>query len=472
MAQQVTSNLTSPSPESPASLAEPKIIPRSGHPISRKNFDKEALWVLERLKSLGFKAYLVGGAVRDLYLQKSPKDYDVATDARPSRLKKIFRDCRIIGRRFRIAHVFFSSGLVVEVATFRQDSPKTVRGQSGIILRDNEYGTPEQDARRRDLTINGLFYDLESFSVIDYVGGVQDLKDGIVRMINEPHQSFREDPVRMIRALRHASRTGFVVEKGARDAIHQNAAEILHTNSSRLVEEVFKDLRGGSSLPFFRSVFETGLLGHILPDLPKQLNEHGEEHPFWRRLQSLDRHTSANAVFSNAVLLSLVLQTILFPDPAHWSASRDNPSDVWNLLAKGFRAMPQTVRVSRRDTERVAQILIAFRKLDQCLKRGRLMPSLSHKTYIGEALDFLQIDIESRGTPSATTEADGAASSEGDRLQTLMRWKQQAAADASRRGDTGKPKKGAAHGNRDKDRSAAQPSRRRGRRRRRSHKTK
>src|SRR5690606_16751887 len=151
---------------------DPVIVPRAEHPISRKNLAREVLWVLGRLRAHGYKAYLVGGAVRDLYLGKSPKDYDVATDARPSRLKKIFRNCRIIGRGCRVARVVCPSGMIVEAATFRRNSSKIVRGESGIIRRDNEYGTPAEDACRRDLTINGLFYDIDTFAIIDFVGGV------------------------------------------------------------------------------------------------------------------------------------------------------------------------------------------------------------------------------------------------------------------------------------------------------------
>ena len=165
---------------------KPLILSRSEHPISRSNLGDSALRVLYRLSAEGHRGYLVGGGVRDLFLGKTPKDFDVATDARPARIKKVFRNSRIIGRRFRIAHVYFPDGAIIEVSTFRRGSQQTIQTGKGTILRDNEYGTPEEDALRRDLTINGLFYDIDTFSVIDFVGGVEDLKNRIVRTINDP----------------------------------------------------------------------------------------------------------------------------------------------------------------------------------------------------------------------------------------------------------------------------------------------
>lgn len=376
---------------------EPRVIPRAEHPISRRDIAREALSVLQRLRSTGYRAYLVGGAVRDLYLGRPPKDYDVATDARPSRLKKLFRNCRIIGRRFRIAHVFFPSGQIVEVATFRKNSTDVVRSDSGVILQDNVYGSPGEDALRRDLTINGLFYDLESFSVIDYVDGVQDLQNGVIRTINDPNLSFREDPARMVRALRHAARTGFRIEEATLEAVHANCQEIVQTNPSRLLEELYKDLRSGASLPFFQSLVESGLFECILPELATQLIQTTDGHPLWRRLEALDARTRAGTGFTNPVLLSLFLYTLLFPDPAYWEVSQPGPPDVWRYLAQGFHRLPRTIRVSRRETERVAQILISLRKLFVCLERGKLTRSLRHKPYVSEALDVFGIDLELSG---------------------------------------------------------------------------
>jgi poly(A) polymerase len=387
-------------PEAGAGLpGTPRIVHRSDHRISRKDISEEALKVLYRLSGLGFKGYLVGGAVRDLYLGTKPKDYDVGTDAKPSRLKRIFRNCRIIGRRFRIAHVFFPGDKIVEVATFRRGEVHRINKESGVVLIDNEYGTPEEDARRRDITINGLFYDIATHAIIDYVGGVEDLEKRIVRTINDPDKSFIEDPVRMIRTLRHAARTGFFVEDGTRQAIYRNRHEISKANTSRLMEEMFKDLRGGAVEAFFRSITETHLLDVLLPSLAAQLREVGLDHPMWRRFRILDRWSREGRDASNPTLLSILLHTVLLPDAAAWTGDRGQQVDMWRTLMRNFIESTRHLRISRRDFERVSQVLISFRKLYQSWQRGALPPAMQKKPYLPEALEFLEVDLLSREMP-------------------------------------------------------------------------
>ncbi|MEM6456949.1 MAG: hypothetical protein AAF772_17795, partial [Acidobacteriota bacterium] len=207
---------------------EPRILPREAHPISRQDIDHDALKVMYRLDRQGYRAFLVGGSVRDLMLERAPKDFDVSTDARPEQIRKIFRNARIIGRRFRLAHILFK-GNVVEVATFR--SPPDPREQKGdgddlLITSDNTFGTPATDAFRRDFTINALFYDIADFSVIDYVGGIRDLDDGIVRVIGDPDVRFQEDPVRMLRACEFAGRLDFTIDAVTQQGI-RNQCEAL-----------------------------------------------------------------------------------------------------------------------------------------------------------------------------------------------------------------------------------------------------
>jgi len=382
--------------ESETSPVEPRVVPRSQHRISRKNISEETLKVLYRLSSLGFKGYLVGGGVRDLYLGKAPKDYDVGTDAKPSRLKRIFRNCRIIGRRFRIAHVFFPGDKIIEVATFRRGEVHRIDKGTGVILIDNEYGTPEEDARRRDLTINGLFYDITTHSIIDYVGGVEDLDRRIIRTINDPDKSFVEDPVRMIRTLRHAARTEFTIEENTLKAIYRRREEISKANPSRLLEEFFKDLRSGAMEPYLRKITETHLLDVILPALSNQLRDHGLDHPLWRRLSVLDSWAREGRDPANPTLLAILLHTVLLPDPALWKGENNHPPDVWRLVMQNFSKNLQHIRISRKDAERVTQILIAFRKLTQAHNRQFLPPSLQKKPYLTEALDFLELDLTTR----------------------------------------------------------------------------
>ena len=391
---------TDPSPPSD----EPLVLSRSEHPISRKDIADNALKVLYRLSNSGFSAYLVGGGVRDLFLKKQPKDFDVATDARPSRLKKLFKNCRIIGRRFRIAHVYFPEGNIVEVSTFRRGSQTTIETPKGTILSDNEYGSSQEDALRRDLTINGLFYDIDSFSVIDYVGGVKDLQNKIVRTIADPDESFCEDPVRMIRVQRHSARTGFEIESATLSAIHRNRLQIQQANPARLLEETLKDLRGGAAAPFYRRILETRLFDALLPSLSEQLRETGPEHPFWRRAESLDRFTSSGRSFTSPILLGVLLHTALFTDKDSWTGQRNNPPDVWRSVTNNWHGASKGFRISRRDTERMTQILVSYRKLVQSYERERLLPSLSKKPYLSEALDFLELDLASQGKPTKLVE--------------------------------------------------------------------
>jgi poly(A) polymerase len=191
----------------------PIIIPRSQHPISRNMIDEEALKILYRLYRHGFLAYLVGGSVRDLLLGRTPKDFDVVTNAHPHEINTLFKNSRTIGRRFRLVHVFFKGKKIVEVSTFRSHSEfEEVQTEEGDIIRTDSFGTPAEDAFRRDITINGLFYNIADFSIIDYVGGMADLQRKVIRSIGGPDEKFQQDPVRMIRVIRHAARTGFPIE--------------------------------------------------------------------------------------------------------------------------------------------------------------------------------------------------------------------------------------------------------------------
>ena len=237
---------------------EPKIIPRPEHPISRADIDVEVLKVLYRLHHNGYRAYLVGGSVRDLWLGKKPKDFDIATDAHPQDIRRLFRNSRIIGRRFRLVQVFFKGGKVVEVSTFRSRSE--FEGEGDILAPNNTFGTPAEDAQRRDLTVNGLFYDISNFSLLDYVGGMDDLENKIIRVIGPPEVRFRRDPVRMLRVLRHAARTGFTIDAAAWAGILSHRHLIRMCNPSRLREELLKDFKSGYCEKFIGLMLESGLL--------------------------------------------------------------------------------------------------------------------------------------------------------------------------------------------------------------------
>ncbi|RLA19791.1 MAG: polynucleotide adenylyltransferase PcnB, partial [Gammaproteobacteria bacterium] len=221
----------------------PRIYTRPEHNISRSQINKNALKVLYRLKSEGYDAYLVGGCVRDLLLGREPKDFDVATNASPEQVKQTFRNCRIVGRRFRLAHVIFGRDMI-EVATFRgagddaKSAPKA--DQEGRLLRDNNYGTIAEDAVRRDFTVNALYYNIKDFSIVDYVGGMDDHKAGVIRLIGEPELRYREDPVRMIRLVRFAVKLGFTVNPACEKPIFELAELLANIPSARLQDEALK----------------------------------------------------------------------------------------------------------------------------------------------------------------------------------------------------------------------------------------
>jgi poly(A) polymerase len=262
-----------PGEEIAVSLPAPLIISRDQHSLSRKQIDGEALSVLYRLHQKGFLAYLVGGSVRDLLLRRRPKDFDVGTDARPEQIRKIFRNSRIIGRRFRLVQVFFGSGKIVEVSTFRSLNDSE---SSQVLEINNEYGTPAEDAWRRDLTINALFYNIADFSIVDYVGGMMDLKNRIIRAVGNPDIRFHQDPVRILRAVRHAARTDFTIAPDTWQVVVRRRQEITVCPDSRIRDELMRDLHGGASRRWLDLAHASGLLYVLFPMLQEPYS-HSEQ---------------------------------------------------------------------------------------------------------------------------------------------------------------------------------------------------
>lgn len=244
------------------------IIPREQHTISRKDISPNALRVLYRLRDAGFAGYLVGGAVRDLLVGGHPKDFDVATDATPEQVKQLFRNCRLIGRRFRLAHVVFGRE-IIEVATFRansDDGSGDREVENGRLVRDNVYGSIEDDAVRRDFTANALYYAIEDFSVRDYVGGYEDVMARKMKLIGDPEQRYREDPVRMLRAVRLAAKLGFEIEAATAEPIPRLAGLLAEAAPARLFEEILKLFLSGHGVASFEGLERTGLLPVLLPE--------------------------------------------------------------------------------------------------------------------------------------------------------------------------------------------------------------
>lgn len=294
-------------------IISPIVIPRSAHNISRANISRNAVKVLNRLKQSGYQGYLVGGGVRDLLLGREPKDFDVVTDARPEEVKGLFRNCRLIGRRFLLAHVHFGPE-IIEVATFRGHPGLAEAGEGetveGRIVRDNVYGTFHEDAARRDFTINSLYYDIRDFSLVDTSGGLEDLKAGVVRLIGDPETRYREDPVRMLRAVRFAAKLGFRLHPDTEAPISGLAHLLGEIPPARLFDELLKLFHGGCALQTFELLRHLRLFGQLFPDTEECLGEESEGYPrilLARALENTDERIRAGKPVTPAFLFGALL---------------------------------------------------------------------------------------------------------------------------------------------------------------------
>ncbi|MGH8399580.1 MAG: polynucleotide adenylyltransferase PcnB, partial [Gammaproteobacteria bacterium] len=327
------------------SVVNPAIVPRAEHAISRAHISESALKVLYRLKSAGFESYLVGGGVRDLLLGREPKDFDVATDASPEQVQALFRNCRLIGRRFRLAHVRFG-GDIVEVATFRathqdetdEDQPRRdlALNESGRILRDNAFGTLEQDAFRRDFSVNALYYDIRDFSIVDYVGGLADLRAGQLRLIGDPDKRYREDPVRMLRAARFAAKLGFRIHADTERPITGLAPLLADIPPARLFEEILKLFLYGFGLQAFETLRHYGLFAQLFPhtDAVLDFEEQGFPHVFIAKaLASTDARVAEGRPVTPAFLFAALLWEPVRQRAAALQASGMHPADAYRQAA-------------------------------------------------------------------------------------------------------------------------------------------
>ncbi len=288
------------------------MIPRAEHNISRANISQGALRVLRQLREGGYDAYLVGGGVRDLLLGREPKDFDVATNAHPEQVKQVFgRHCRLIGRRFRLAHVRMGRE-IIEVATFRgrADGPAQQENRSGMLLQDNVYGTIEEDALRRDFTVNALYYNIADFSVIDFGRGMNDLRSGTLRLLGDPAVRFREDPVRMLRAVRFAAKLGFRIEPETERLIPQHASLLTEVPSARLYDECLKLLHGGQALETFEKLRHHHLFEVLFADTERCLADEEEHFPITfvsHGLSNTDSRINQNKPVTPAFLFAVLL---------------------------------------------------------------------------------------------------------------------------------------------------------------------
>ena len=373
----------------------PVVYERAKHCISRKDIDPDALKVLYRLNALGYTAYLVGGGVRDLLLGRKPKDFDVGTSATPNEVKRAFRNCFLIGRRFRLAHIRFGEK-VIETATFRRNSQtvgEIIEHAAEGPFEDNTFGTPETDAYRRDFTVNGLFYNIKDFSVIDWVGGMKDLEGKVIRSIGDPEIRFREDPVRMMRAIKFSSRLGFRIERKTAAAMKRHHSCILTASVPRVCEEVFRLFPYGCSEEAFRQMYACGLLGDLLPDLAKFIDSDGGKKSstfkYLRVLDEYERMMSAKGFEVSNGLRAAVLLTGLFRRERKDGAGRK----VMQTL-HGALKTPKSVYFTG------VLLMESMKRLAQSPSRGK--QRFVHNRDFLDALDYNRIILRAEGKSEKT----------------------------------------------------------------------
>lgn len=331
---------------------EQKIYPFDDHRLPINKIDSHALFVMEKLKAAGFIAYLVGGSVRDLLLNHRPKDFDISTSAKPEEIKQLFRNCILIGRRFRLAHVRFGQK-IIEVSTFRSGDPQ----KEELILRDNQWGLPEEDALRRDFTINGLFYDPETQSIIDYVDGFEDLQKKVLRTIGQPFVRFKQDPVRMLRLLKFQARFGFTVDSDAHIALVECRHEIIKSSPARILEEFFRMLESGSAKTFVRLLNDHGFMYHMLPEIAHFFEKEEEGEDIYAFLQEIDTIflDTKSPKLERSILLSAIVFPLLnkklyvqFIDRGHFPHLGEIQNFTRNTLHdvfQGFFHVPRKIRM-------------------------------------------------------------------------------------------------------------------------------
>ncbi|MBW2463514.1 MAG: polynucleotide adenylyltransferase PcnB [Deltaproteobacteria bacterium] len=382
--------------------------------INIRNMDADAIKVIRRLNRNGHTAYLVGGGVRDLLLDTKPKDFDVATSARPEEVRRLFRNCRVIGRRFRLAHILFAGGKIIETATFRRDpgqsfeiiegevevgyeheepplilvpSPKDRSDDVDLLIRqDNVFGEPHEDAIRRDFTINGLFYDLENDEVIDYVGGVPDLKRQLIKTIGDPDIRLREDPIRILRAIKFSARLDLGIDPELYDAIVAHRIDLERAARPRVLEEILRLLRGGAAHRSMWLTWDTGVMAVILPELAVWLDDDADgSEDFWRRLDAIDRRISEDNRPSDAVLLSALL---VGPIIEYLEDAADSSSAFEDF----FEEMALRLNFPRRLKDRIRSIVVAQGRL----AKGKL-GSLPRRDFFADAATHFAIECEAHG---------------------------------------------------------------------------
>ena len=377
---------------------EPQIIPRAAHNVTRGEFSKSALKVLYRLHKAGYQAFLVGGCVRDAMLELHPKDFDVATNATPDEVRALFGNCRLIGRRFRLAHVRFGHE-IIEVATFRAAAvhvnDDSALDQEGRILRDNVYGTIDEDVWRRDFTCNALYYNIADFSIWDYAGGVQDVERRKLVLIGDPEVRLREDPVRMLRAVRFAAKLDFTIDPAVVEAMHHHARLLSNVPAARLFDEFLKLFQAGHAERTFDLLRQHGLFAEMFPATEKALTDDEAFMRFVRAaLQNTDRRVAAGKSVTPMFLLA-----VFFWSPvvklAAVRRSEEKMSESQSLSLASYEILAEQQRrlsIPRRFTVPMREMLALQPRFDQ-MRGKRAMKLLGHRRFRA-AYDFMLLRSE------------------------------------------------------------------------------
>ncbi len=394
---------------------EARIIPESEHPIRESLLDREALKVLYRLRDAGFKGYLVGGGVRDLYLGRTPKDFDISTDARPGQLRQLFRNSRTIGRRFRLVQVFFRGNKIIEVSTLRSSSEFDLKGDDAVLPSNNTFGTLEEDAFRRDLTINSLFYEIENHTIVDYTGGVTDLDRGVIRIVGDPDRRFTRDPVRMMRAIRHSARTGFSIEEETLAAVKRHRDKLQLCPPSRIRDEVLKDLQSGASRAWAELCMSSSLWDALFPLYRDCLQgEKGDllRDELLRVFSVLDRlHEKKSEEQQIKVPDFFLLATLLLP----WACQRYKLPET-NVRGQGFHRLSRKIReevdryfgeplnIQRMAKESMTTLLMNLSTFHHARSKGSDPKWLKKKSYYQDCSRFYDFYLEMEGIAAVQPE--------------------------------------------------------------------
>ena len=375
-----------------------QVIARDAHNVSRRDISPNALRVLYRLREAGFEGYLVGGAVRDLLIGGHPKDFDIATSATPDEVRALFRNCRLIGRRFRLAHVVFGRE-IIEVATFRANvddgSGDRQLHEGGRLLRDNVYGSIEDDAIRRDFTANALYYTIEDFSVRDYVGGFEDVSNRVLRMIGDPEARYREDPVRMLRAARFAAKLDFTIEPATAEPIARLAPLLRESAPARLFEEFLKLFLAGHAVASFEQIERHGLVAAVLPETALALA--GNRSGALRRmliagLANTDARVARDEPVSPAFLFALLLWPAYCRALATLQAQGVHATEAQRRAADRVTVHQlATIALPRRFSLPMQEIWLLQTRLQQA-PRKRVSRLVAHPRFRA-ALDFLDVRL-------------------------------------------------------------------------------